>query len=451
MDLLTAFQEYIGKEKLWTATNRLLLAVSGGLDSVVLLDLCSRAGYDLTVAHCNFGLRGEESQRDEDFVRQLAAAYGVRVLVEHFDTAGYAGDRRISIQVAARALRYAWFEELLKQSRIADGDRALRYIVTGHHRDDNVETLLMNFFKGTGIAGMRGMLPKHQEIVRPLLFAKREMIRDYAVERKLRWVEDSSNASDNYTRNYFRHQVIPVIEQAYPGVLDNLNDNLGRFREIDVIYRQAIEAKKKKLLEFKGNEVHIPVLKLLQSEALGTLLYEILSPYGFSPQQAEACKDLLRSATGRYIASFTHRVLKNRNWLIISPLATKTATNILVEEGNGEVVFADGTLRVQTLAMDRVGALDQGAKVALLDASTVQFPLLLRPWKSGDYFYPLGMRKKKKLGRFFIDNKLSLAQKEKMWVVEMDKKIVWVVGMRIDDRCRLGAGTTAVVRLEWEP
>lgn len=451
MDLLTAFQDYIVKEKLWTATDRLLLAVSGGMDSVVLLDLCSRAGYALTVAHCNFGLRGEESQRDEDFVRQLAAGYGAPLLVKHFDTAGYAGDRRISIQVAARALRYGWFDEVLKQSRVADGNRALKYVVTGHHRDDNVETLLMNFFKGTGIAGMRGMLPKHQEIVRPLLFATREMIRDHAAERGLKWVEDSSNASDNYTRNYFRHRVIPVIGQAYPGVVDNLSDNLGRFREIEVIYRQAIEAKKKKLLEFRGNEVHIPVLKLLQSEPLGTLLYEILSPYGFSPQQAEACRELLHSPTGRYIASFTHRVLKNRNWLIISPLATESATNVLVEAGAGRVVFAAGALRLQLLAMDEAGGLDQGPKVALLDASTVQFPLLLRPWKAGDYFYPLGMRKKKKLGRFFIDNKLSLAQKEKMWVVEMDKKIIWIVGMRIDDRFRVGPGTGAVWRLEWEP
>jgi tRNA(Ile)-lysidine synthase len=364
--------------------------------------------------------------------------------VEHFDTEGYAADRRISIQVAARELRYAWFSRVL-------ADKGLRYIVTGHHRDDNIETLLMNFFKGTGIAGMRGMLPKHQEIVRPLLFAPREAIRDYAVERKLRWVEDSSNASDSYTRNYFRHRVIPVIGEAYPGVLENLNANLVRFREIEVLYRQAVEARKKKLLEFKGNEVHIPVRKLLESEALGTMLYEILGVYGFSPQQAEACRELLHSESGRYVASLSHRVLKNREWLIISPLATKEATNILVEEGTATVAFAEGVLRLQRLAAAPVGGLDQGPRVALLDASVVRFPLLLRPWKTGDYFYPLGMRKKKKLARFFIDNKLSVAQKEKIWVVEMDKKIVWVVGMRIDDRCRLGAGTKEVLRLEWGP
>ena len=444
MDLFSAFQEYILKEKLFSTGDRLLLAVSGGMDSVVLLDLCSRAGYAISVAHCNFGLRGEESWRDEQFVRKLAMSYGREAVVGHFDTESYAEDRRISIQVAARELRYAWFSRVL-------ADKGLRYIVTGHHRDDNIETMLMNFFKGTGIAGMRGMLPRHQEIVRPLLFASRESIRDYAVERKLRWVEDSSNASDNYTRNYFRHQVIPVIGQAYPGVLENLNANLGRFREIEVIYRQAVEARKKKLLEFKGNEVHIPVRKLLEGDALGTMLYEILGPYGFSPQQAEACRELLHSESGRYVASASHRALKNRNWLIISPLATKEATNILVEEGAATVMFADGALRFQRLEAGQVGGLDQGPRVALLDASVVRFPLLLRPWKNGDYFYPLGMRKKKKLARFFIDNKLSATQKERVWVVEMDRKIVWVVGMRIDDRCRLGPGTTAVLRLEFEP
>ena len=458
MDLFSAFQEYILKEKLFSAKDRLVLAVSGGLDSVVLLDLCSRAGYDLVVAHANFGLRGAESRRDEEFVRRLAAGYGREVLVGHFDTAGVVEDRRISVQVAARELRYNWFRELVEASRAggtgagpAGGGGSLRYIVTAHHRDDNIETLLMNFFKGTGIAGLRGILPGNGEVVRPLLFASREAIGAYASERGLSWVEDSSNASDKYTRNYFRHQIIPLIAQAYPGVLDNLADNLDRFREIEAIYRQAVEGKKKKLLEFRGNEVHIPVLKLLESEAVGTLLYEILLPYGFSPQQAEACRELLYSASGRYVASSSHRMLRNRNWLIISPLETRAATNVLVEEGDTKVAFAGGVLLWQRVAVEKLGGLDQGPRVALLDASAVRFPLLLRPWKPGDYFYPLGMRKKKKLARFFIDNKLSVAQKEKVWVVEMDKKIVWVVGMRIDDRCRLGAGTKEVLRIEWAP
>jgi tRNA(Ile)-lysidine synthase len=444
MDLFTPFQEYILKERLFSAADRLLLAVSGGLDSVVLLDLCSRAGYDLVVAHCNFGLRGEESRRDEAFVRELAVTYGREVLVQSFDTTDYAAEHRVSIQVAARELRYAWFSQVA-------ADRGLSYTVTAHQLDDNIETLLMNFFKGTGIAGLRAMVPRQGSIVRPLLFATRGAIRDYAVQRKLPWVEDSSNASDNYTRNYFRHRVIPVIAEAYPAVSGNLADNLGRFREIEVIYRQAIDGQKKKLLEYRGNEVHIPVLRLAGHEALGTLLYEILSPYGFSPQQADACRELLDSPSGRYIVSATHRVLKDRRWLIITPLETTVATNVLVEASDPFVAFAGGRLRLARLPAAQVGEMDQGPRVALLDAAALTFPLLLRPWKAGDYFYPLGMRKKKKLSRFFIDNKLSVAQKEKVWVVEMDKKIVWVVGLRIDDRCRLGPGTKEVIKLQWEP
>ncbi|HWB92110.1 MAG TPA: tRNA lysidine(34) synthetase TilS, partial [Puia sp.] len=258
------------------------------------------------------------------------------------------------------------------------------------------------------------------------------------------------NLSDKYTRNYFRHQVIPLIAEAYPGVPGNLAANIDRFREIEAIYRQAVEQEKKKLLEYRGNEVHIPVRKLLQTAALTTLLYEIMAAFGFSPQQAEACRELLGSPSGRYLVSGTHRILKDRNWLIISPLQTTEATNVLIGSGDDRIAFARGVLRVKRVAADRIGEIDQGPRVALLDAAAVRFPLLLRPWRAGDYFYPLGMRKKKKLARFFIDNKISVAEKERIWVVEMEKKILWVVGWRIDDRWRLGPGTREVIRIEWE-
>lgn len=444
MQLLQAFKDFIREEDLFSQEEKLLVAVSGGLDSVVLCDLCSRTGYDLVIAHCNFGLRGGESLRDEAFVRELGARHGREVKVRHFDTAVYAAERKVSIQVAARELRYAWFRELV-DSGVAG------YVVTAHHLDDNIETLLMNFFKGTGMAGLRAMLPKQGVVVRPLLSFSREMIRQYASERGLAWVEDSSNLSDKYTRNYFRHQVIPLVARVYPAAMGNLAANIDRFREIETVYRQAVEEQKKKLMAYRGNEVHIPVRKLMQTAALDTLLYEIAAPYGFSPQQAEACRELLESPSGRYLVSATHRILKDRNWLIISPLQTAAATHVLVESGDEAIAFAQGVLRLQRLPADRIGNIDQGPRVALLDAASIAFPLLLRPWRAGDYFYPLGMRKKKKLARFFIDNKLSVAEKEKVWVVEMDKKILWVVGRRIDDRWRLSPGTRAVLRIEWRP
>jgi tRNA(Ile)-lysidine synthase len=454
MDLLEAFKSFIAKERLFAPGDRLLLAVSGGLDSMVLTELCHRAGFDFGMVHCNFQLRGAESQRDEDFVVLQAGRYGCEVLVKRFDTADYAASAKVSVQVAARQLRYRWFETM-----VAAGPA--RFVVTAHQLDDNIETMLMNFFKGTGIAGMRGMLPVQGHVVRPLLFATRAQLAEFAVAAGLSWVEDSSNQSDKYTRNYFRHQVIPLIEQVYPGALSNLADNLGRFREIEAVYRTSVDMQKKKLLEYRGNEVHIPVEKLRKISPLATLLYEIVAPYGFSPQQLDAVIGLLDSGSGKYVLSAAggYRLLKNRNWLIMSPVDMVEAAHILVEERDAEVRCRDGVLRFGRIRLAApVGSpmiglppvLDQGSLVALLDVSRVHFPLLLRPWRQGDYFYPLGMRKKKKLSRFFIDNKLSVAEKERIWVLEMDKKVIWVVGLRIDDRWKVGPGTRDVVRIEWE-
>jgi tRNA(Ile)-lysidine synthase len=468
MDLLQAFRDFIAKERLFSAGDRLLLAVSGGLDSVVLCELMHRlrlrqasdgrgTAPDFSIAHCNFQLRGAESERDEAFVGQLGKRYGVRVYTERFDTEIYAASKKVSIQVAARELRYRWFEEI-----VDSWAQPAALIITAHHLDDNIETLLMNFFKGTGIAGLRAMLPRQGRIVRPLLFATRAMLQQYAVDQGLEWVEDSSNLSDKYTRNFFRHQVIPLVQQAYPAVLHNLADNINRFREIEWIYRQSIEQQKKKLLEYKGNEVHIPVLKLQRSAPLTTLVYEIMAPFGFSAQQTPEVIGLLDSPSGKYVHSATHRILRHRKWLIISLRDTMESVTIVVEPGDTEVVYEQGRLRLKELSSSDVPdeilspsptvAASRGrtpaSPIAWLDAADIEFPLLLRKWRPGDYFYPLGMRKKKKLARFFIDNKLSLTEKEKIWVVEMNKKIIWIVGLRIDDRYRITTATRQVLKIE---
>jgi len=444
MDLFSAFKNYIVKEDLFSSGEPLLLAVSGGLDSVVLCALCQEAGYDFVIAHANFQLRGEESERDEQFVRQLGTRYGKEVLVRRFDTVSYIHEFKCSIQVAARALRYEWFKSIIT------ANPAMTRVVTAHHQDDNIETLLMNFFKGTGISGLRAMLPLQGIIARPLLFAPRALLHEFALNRDLSWVEDSSNTSDKYTRNYFRHQLIPLVQEVYPAALQNLADNIGRFREIEQVYRQSIEQQKKKLLEYAGNEVFIPVLKLKKATPLLTLVYEIIHPYGFSPAQAEAVISLLDSDPGKYVSSATYRILKDRNWLIISPLQTMLAENILIETPHEKLVYEQGflTLKIQPADTDPAYLKGLPDSTACLDAAAIQFPLLLRKWQPGDYFYPLGMRKKKKLARFFIDNKLSLAEKEKTWVIEMNKKIIWIVGRRIDDRFRVTTGTRQVLTIE---
>ncbi|HET6255666.1 MAG TPA: tRNA lysidine(34) synthetase TilS, partial [Puia sp.] len=405
-----------------------------------LCELTHRAGFPFVIAHCNFQLRGAESDRDEEFVRQLARRYGCEMLVKRFDTRAYTDVHRLSVQVAARELRYGWFRQ------VVEGWDEKGVIVTAHHLDDNIETMVMNFFRGTGLSGLRGMLPRQGRIIRPLLFAGRAEIRHFAEEEKLSWVEDSSNESDKYTRNFFRHQVLPLVERAYPAALDNLADNLDRFREMEAIYREAIEQQKKKLLEQKGGEVHIAVLKLKKAGPLTTLIYELFSPYGFTPPQAAAITGLLDSPSGKYICSATHRLLKDRRWLILSPLNDLQAATIVIGEDRTIVGYPSGMLQLEGLP-EFTGQPAADPAVAWLDAKEIKFPLLLRPWRPGDYFYPLGMRKKKKLARFFIDQKLSLAEKEKVWVLETNKKIIWVVGRRIDDRFKITPSTRQALKI----
>ena len=472
MSLLQCFREFISKENLFSSKDTLLLAVSGGIDSVVLCELCQQAGYDFIIAHCNFQLRGQESERDEHFVGGLAEKYGKPLLVKKFDTAQYAAANKVSIQVAARELRYTWFFDLLDReasgvSREASDvsretpdvrhqtsdisshvSRLTSHVVTAHHLDDNIETMLMNFFKGSGIAGLRGMLPKQGKIVRPLLFAAKETIQQFSEAHQLEWVEDSSNQSDKYTRNYFRNQLIPLVKNSFPEAAQNLAGNLQRFRDIEILYHQSVDLHKKKLLEYKGNEVHIPVLKLQKTVPLLSVVYEIIKEYNFTADQSAEVVGLLESETGRYIQSATHRIIKNRQWLIIAPVKNKEAANILIEMP-GKLEFEMGNLELD-LMPDLQAKIPTVATVAFLDAGKIKFPLLLRRWKTGDYFYPLGMRKKKKLSRFFIDQKLSKTDKEKVWVLEMDKKIIWIIGHRIDDRFKITDATKQVLQIKSE-
>ncbi len=426
-----------------TANCKLLLAVSGGLDSVVLTDLIAKAGFDFVIAHCNFQLRGAESERDEAFVKSLEEKYNKEVQLKKFNTVVYATTNKISIQEAARNLRYSWFREIITTNY---KPQTANFLATAHHANDNIETLLINFFRGTGISGLHGILPKQNNILRPLLFAKREEIEAYAKENNLNWVEDSSNASDKYTRNLFRLKVIPEIKQVYANVEDNLLHNIERFKETEILYQQAIAVHKKKLIEQKGNEVHIPILKLQKSEPLHSIIWEIIKEFGFSSSQVDEAKKLFNAGNGSHIVSASHRIIKNRNWLIIAPLETEVAQNILVEKGEKKIVFENGELHIEEQQTTNYQPQTTNA-IASLDAAAIKFPLLLRKWKQGDYFYPLGMQKKKKLSKFFIDQKLSKTEKEKVWVIEMDKKIIWVIGYRIDDRFKITPSTKTVLKL----
>jgi tRNA(Ile)-lysidine synthase len=443
MSLLQRFKEYIADENLFQPKDKLLLAVSGGVDSIVLCELCKQASFDFVIAHCNFQLRGAESDSDEAFVGSLGVKYGVEVLVKKFDTSTYIATSKKGIQEAARDLRYEWFNELLGQ--LLTVNRQL-FLVTAHHANDNIETILMNFFKGTGINGLHGILPKQGKIIRPLLFAKKEELKAFAEANKLQFVEDASNATDKYTRNYFRNQLIPDLQKVFPAVEDNLMGNIQRFREMQVLYNQSVDFHKSKLLEQKGAEIHIPVLKLLKVEPLSTIVYEIIKDFGFTANQTPEVIALLQSESGRYVQSPTHKAIKNRKWLIIAPNQTTEAQNILIEKEDKEIAFVKGKLHLKSCSTVNC-QLSTVNSIVQLDADEIVYPLLLRPYKQGDYFYPLGMDKKKKLSKFFIDQKLSLSDKENTWVIEMNKKIIWVVGLRIDNRFKILPSTKNILQL----
>jgi tRNA(Ile)-lysidine synthase len=433
INLLERFRQVIKAQGLFTQSDILLLAVSGGIDSVTLCELCHRSGHSFLIAHCNFQLRGKESERDEAFVKQLGNKYGVKVLVKRFDMDAFMKKEKKSIQVAARELRYNWFRELIQVEKVAG------ILLTAHHADDNAETVAMNFFRGTGLAGLKGMPTISGYLRRPLLSFRRQEILDFAKTQGLDFVEDSSNETTKYTRNFFRHEVFSLIEKAYPQTRENLLDNISRFTAIEELYRASVKEFTNKLCRKKGEEIHIPVKQLLLFPNRA-LIYEIISPYGFSEKQIDEVLKLCESESGKYIQSPTaaYRLIKNRHWLVIVPVANTEVGIIVVDEGNHEIRFPGGYLEKRMVAGSQVQTRDDQAS---MDARNIEFPLVLRKWKSGDYFYPLGMKKKKKIARFLIDQKLSKAEKENVWVLESGPKIIWVVGMRIDDRFKVTTQT----------
>lgn len=436
--LADSFTSYIQHHYLFTKSDRLLIAVSGGIDSVVLCHLCKAAGFNFAIAHCNFQLRGADSRRDEIFVQQLSVQLKVPFYVAHFPTKQYAAAQKLSTQVAARRLRYDWFEQIRAEN-------GYNFVLTAHHADDNIETVVMNFFRGTGIRGLTGIQARNGNLRRPLLFARRSELEDYVNTHKLPFVQDASNLQDDYTRNYFRNTILPMITRTYPEVQQNLTDNISRFNEVAILYQKEVSRQLKKLLQQSGEEWRIPVLLLQKTPAMKTVLLELIKPYHFQATQLNEVVRLLDSESGKYIVSSSHRILKDRRHLIISPL--KQANNAtLVIDGPGAVHYAEGTLHITQAEKVITGS---EAEQALLDEALIQYPLLLRPWRPGDYFYPLGMKGKKKLAKFFIDQKLSLADKEKVWVLEMNRKIIWVIGYRIDDRFKVTDKTLSALKIEW--
>lgn len=442
MSLQQKFSASVREQQLFDQGTPLLIAVSGGLDSVVLCALCQQAGFAFTIAHCNFQLRGTESDRDEAFVQSLGKQFNVKVISKKFDTSAYAEGNKISIQEAARTLRYEWFDELLTREMPASA-----ILVTAHHADDTIETALMHYFRGTGLHGLTGIPAVNGKIRRPLLQIYKEELKSFADENGISWVEDSSNEKSAYTRNLFRNELLPAIEKVYPQVKQNLLRNIKRFSDTEHLLNSLTSQLLNKLIRKKGNELHVPVNQLLGYNNR-SLIYALIQPYSFTEKQVDELLKLADADNGQYILSpdGQHRVIKNRHWFILCPAQQQDNNILLIDEGVGTISFPAGTLKIEE--KEYTGQpIPSGSSDAWLDLKEIQFPLILRKWKTGDYFYPLGMRKKKKIARFLIDQKLSATAKENTWVIESNKRICWVIGMRIDDRFRIGPSVKKVLKV----
>lgn len=446
--MLQEFLNYIDNQHLLSPDDSVLIAVSGGIDSVVLLNLFQRlhgeipayAELKLGIAHCNFKLRGTESDQEEDFVRQLANHHKIPFYVRHFDTAFFAKEEKVSIQMAARKLRYDWFECIRKENKY-------RYIAVAHHHNDVIETVLINLIKGSGIAGLHGISSKNNVVLRPLLFASRDDIQAYALEKKLEYKEDSSNASTKYIRNKLRHDVIPILKELNPGLEKTFKENISRIKDVELIFNRYVEEKKKEIISYEENIVRIEIEKLKNEPA--TLLYEFLKPYRFNAGVVEDIIHSLDHQPGKLFYSDTHRLLKDRKRLLITPVSADTeALEFKIEQY--QTTHSEG-IHLKMQMLDRISQkeIPTDSSLAFLDADKLKFPLTLRKWQSGDWFHPLGMNTKKKLSDFFIDKKIPLTEKENTWVLISGTDIIWVIGQRIDHCYRLAEETTRIYKIQY--
>ena len=432
-----AFKNHLKSDLPYLCQSKILLAVSGGVDSVVLAHLCKLAKLNFSIAHCNFNLRDAESDADEEFVLDLAERLDVEVFIENFDTTTFAEDAKISIQMAARELRYHWFEELSTAF-------TFDYILTAHHANDNLETFIINLVRGTGLEGFTGIKEVHNNVIRPLLSFTRKEIEAYAEEHKLKWREDSSNASNKYLRNKIRHDIIPVLEELNPHLLNgfantqsHLNDSLNLVEDyIGLIYPEIVDK------TMYGYNLKIDILQKLPNTK--AVLYELLKTFGFS--EWEDVYQLLDAQSGKIVYSGTHRLIKDRDVLILTERESEQRkVEYLIKEGEDIIMLPIG--RFSLSEVEEISNI--GPSCVYLNKEKLSFPLVLRKWNTGDIFYPFGMKGKKKLSDFFKDNKLSLPEKESTWLLCSGEDIVWVVNRRADNRFAITDPSQKILKITY--
>ncbi len=433
------FIQNLEEKQLFEHNQKVLLAVSGGIDSMVLLHLFEKSGFEYGIAHCNFQLRGEESDGDEQFVRDQVQQHGIPSFFETFETTEYANVKGISIEMAARELRYEFFERIRSEHNYD-------YIATAHHQDDLIETFFLNLSRKTGIKGLSGIKDKKGKIIRPLLFAGREEIEQYAVQNYLEYREDSTNSQVVYQRNFLRHKILPLFGELNPAFKKNMLASVDNLREAEKVYASAIECEKERIVKTEGESTIISITALQRSEFSKTVLLEILSEFGFNPSVVDEVFASLVTLSGKQFFSKTHRLVKDREKLFVSELNTEEKRIYYIEEDDMEL-FAPLDISIEKLDADDF-TISKERHIACIDLDEVAFPLLIRKWKQGDYFQPLGMTGFKKVSDFFIDQKIPIHEKENTWLLCSGKKIVWIMGLRLDNRFKVTPDTKQVLKIE---
>lgn len=416
--------------------NKFLIACSGGLDSVVLVHLCHESNMDFVLAHCNFGLRGEASNLDEAFVKDLSIKLNKEFYVTHFNTNSYVVDNKVSVQMAARELRYNWFNEIVSENN-------LKAILTAHHTDDDLETFIINLSRGSGIEGLMGIPKKTETICRPLLKYSRVDLQEYAEKNSLEWREDESNVDTKYLRNKIRHQIIPNLKELHPSFLANFKNSIAYLNQTNELAKREISKWKERYFIPAGSQIKISITELKKLQPLEAYLYGLFSGYGF--REWNNVQDLLDGMSGKSVVSKTHHLLKDREYVILSE--KKDATEVLpiysIEKENKTIT--------EPIAMSFATVEERGENrdnVIYVDKKALKYPLVIRKWNNGDYFYPLGFQGKKKLAKFFKDEKVDRFSKQEQWLLCSRDKIVWIVGRRADNRFKVLEDTTEIMKIE---
>jgi tRNA(Ile)-lysidine synthase len=429
------FQNHINANFSFLQDKKLLLAVSGGMDSMVLVHLFQKLKLDFALAHCNFQLRATESDGDENFVKEYAKQYNIACFITKFDTSDYSQKNKLSTQVAARNLRYNWFNEIIAQENFD-------YIVTAHHADDVAETFMINLSRGTGLDGLTGIPSQNGNIIRPMLPFSRKEIENYVSENNLQWREDSSNASDKYLRNKIRHHVIPVFKEINESFLQSFQNTLEHLNQEQSLVNDAVQMVYKKVVSEENEQLKINISALLQYENYKAYLYQWLNKYGFSAW--EDIYSLIESQSGKQILSEKYILLKDRDFLILCRKKTTDFEEIIIHSITEKPNFP-----LKLTLCNQSDISNQLKNVIFVDENKIQFPLTIRKRREGDYFYPSGMQEKKKVSKYFKDEKFTLFQKQDTWILESNNQIVWIIGHRADERFKTENTTQTIIQITY--